>query len=240
VQTPIVHNRIESRERNTLQHRAPLRTPALAARRSVASTSNAAIDAGRGRPVDGATIGGMLEHRINRALQSRVKNEIESRSPGTPADRALMTSVERRLRVWTDRRDTGSPRPTARAGGRTFAIDAAKAPVHLQLRSLQAARAATTAVRPSLRSRVQGDEPAHDPRPFWGATSYTHAAARMVQAPPDAERSQARAAAERTAAHAAAPRPQPAPPPLNIERLSEEVYRQIQRKIRIERERRGL
>jgi hypothetical protein len=36
------------------------------------------------------------------------------------------------------------------------------------------------------------------------------------------------------------PSPPPAPPPIDVARLTEDVYHHLQRRIRIERERRGL
>jgi hypothetical protein len=105
--------------------------------------------------------------------------------------------------------------------------------------NVETRRVAGATVQPQLVHRARIDNTTESLR----ARLYTQPAPRTFVNPPATsapERSQPHEQEPARAARAATPVIQPVQPQLDMNRLSDEVYRHIQRKLRVERERRGL
>jgi hypothetical protein len=220
--------RARREQRTTLQRVTSRRSDPLAARQPLVRRALESVGAEAGNHI-GATI-------VGRTPEPRSDRQVESEPPRGTADTTLISSVHRRVQAWATQAETRSTRLATRNVTRAHTVanrvgtEAAR-----HLRSTNGS-APTAFARTALRSRAQAASSMPDARVLGGTTPFVHAASR-TKVHANAEAAQPTAAVERTSAQR---RPEPAAPPLNIERLSDEVYRHIQKKMRIERERRGL
>jgi hypothetical protein len=173
-----------------------------------------------------------LSPTTDAALIGRVTDRVHGPSSSTTSfvDRTLINAVERRTVVWGAAAQASS---TPRAATRTVRQTAERVPtVHARREPKPAAAL--------VNSRVVGTAAVQDRRPSWMSPSLTHAAPQAVRTTANGNESHRTSARELQPAPARpTPATPPSAPPINIERLSEEVYRQLQKRARIERERTG-